>query len=369
MLKKLFGKKRREPKSFEEVKEDLLESIREESLNRKINSNMELLTDYFTEEKETEILDLQKDIYAMATSLPLAQSFAAMTATASLCDYGYYTDSLVDQIVEDYQQLLEKAKPFFDILHQKVKEGEEGELEEDLDVDSLYQQLINDQELISQELSKAVRKFEFTSRNMISILSINPSITLRNKSKLKDQIHSVKIYATSTYWIDRLFEVLYDEPIVVIDVDNNRGFEGKMSGVSDNFQLQLLLMSMQEINENPSFGGPELSVLNGTGVQMTNSIVEGKWNMYNLDIINQDGWEEIKIGPDKTYDLQDLWIWGEGTPKEISVHNGRRAILLGRTPVKRSTRLQRTFKNVKASIEVEKVLSPDEINQWLGLDK
>lgn len=367
MFKKLFGKKKNEPKSFEEIKEDLLESIREESLHRKINENIEKLSEFFNDDKETEINDLQKEIFILSSTLSMPQCAAAMATSAALCEYGFYTDQLVEEMVESYCQLLNETKPFFDILHDKVKEGENGDLEEDLDVDSLYHELIKDENQVSKTLGESVIKLEYFSKYMTSILSINPSVTLRNKSKLKDHINYIKSYTQWAYWIDKLFEVLYDEPIIVIDIDNNVGFEGKMSGISDNFQLQLLLMSMPELNKQPLIGDLELSVINGTGVQISNSIVEGKWNMYNLDIINQDGWEEIKIGPAKTYELQDFWIWGEGIPQDISIHNGRRVILLGRTPIKRSTRLQRTFKNVKANIEVDKMLTLDEINQWLGL--
>lgn len=367
MFKKLFGKKKA-PKTFGEIKEELLEAIREESLNKKANNYFNDCLAFLTDENIEETEDLIHNVFTLTTTLPMPQCSVAMSVCTAFFEQGYRNDQLIEKMVDNYRRLLKDSKPFFEMLHNRVKDGENGNSDIDIDVDSLYHELRKDENLVSGALGESVDKVEHFSKYMVSILSIDPSVTIQHKPKLKDDILFIKNYVQWCYWIDRLFDILFNEPIVVIDVDNNVGFEGKMSGVSDNFQLQLLLMAMPELNERPLIGDPELSVVNGTGIQISNAVVEGKWNMYNLDIIHQEGWEEIKIGPAKTYDLQDFWIWGEGAPHEISVHNGKRVVLLGRTPIKRSTRLQRTFKNVKAGIEVEKILTQDEINRWLGLN-
>ena len=45
-----------------------------------------------------------------------------------------------------------------------------------------------------------------------------------------------------------LFEVKFNEPVLVIDLETNKGIIGRMSGVVDNFQLQLLLMLEKQLS-------------------------------------------------------------------------------------------------------------------------
>lgn len=366
MLKKLFGKKK-EPLTFDNAREELLESIKEESLNRNAVKNLDILLSLSNEENESNLGELVSTVFQMAKTLPMPQFGIAMSACATFFEQGFGNERIADEIVSYYLDMLQGSKPFFDMLSDMVKKGEEGESDIDVDVDSLYQELMKDRNLVSESLGESVVKVDHFSRYMISILSIDSSLISKYKDKLIIYINSVKDCFQSFYWLDRLFNLLFDEPVLVIDVDNHIGFEGKMNGVSDNYQLQYLLMSLPELDEQPQISGPALTVVNGKGPQVSNIVAKCKWNMYNLDIIKEEDWTDIKIGPAKTMELQDFWIWGEGTPSEISIHNGRRVILLGRSPIERTTRIQRIFKNVEASVEVERMLTDEEINKWLGL--
>lgn len=368
MFKKLFGKKKStKPQSLAEAKSVLIENISEESFNKNVGESFEHCLEFLTEASKEEIDEFANSIFNLIDALPTAQGSIALSVCSSLVERGHHDEGLIDKIVDLYSKYLKEAMPFFILLDKEVKKGEEGESELDVDVDSLYYELLKDRNQVPENVAKSVIRIEQFSQYIISILSINSSTTNRHKSKLKDYIYFVRDYIQACYWISRLFEVLFEEPIVVIDVDNHIGFEGVMSGVNDNFQLQLLLMGLPELNKQAAINENDLSVVNGTGIHISNSIVEGKWNMYNREIIDQEDWLDIKVGPAKTHELKDFWIWAEGTPLEISVHNGRRAILLGRSSYKRQSRVQRTFKNMKASIEVEKVLSDEEINVWLGI--
>lgn len=366
MFKRLFGKKENKPKTFDEAKEELLESIREEALSRKVADNFNACVSLLNDENQEDLKKLVEEVFHLSSTLPIPQRLTALSVLTNFYESGYRDEALLDKVVEAYRQSLKETQPFFELLHDRVKQGEEGELEDDVDVESLYRELLKDRNLVSESLAEAVVKVDHFTQCMVEILSVNSSLLDKYKNDLKSEIQFAKDYIRWSYWLERLFDILFDDPILVIDVDNHIGFEGRMSGVSDNLQLQYLLMAMPELNETPRISDVELRVVNGTGVQTTNAVIESKWNMYNLDIIHQEGWEDIKVGPAKTFELKDLWIWGEGSPDEITVHNGRRVILLGRSSYKRSARLQRTFKNMRAGIEVERILESEEIDQWLG---
>ena len=163
--------------------------------------------------------------------------------------------------------------------------------------------------------------------------------------------------------------MLFDEPVVIIDIDKKIGFKGKISGVVDNYQLQHLLMDLPLLNDGGvSISEEDLEVINGEGEQKTENSIECKWNMYNLELCEQSNWQRIvnnTENPSQSVDFRNTWIWGEGTPSDISIHDGYRVLLLGAPSYSRSSTIQRTFKNLKANIEIEEELSSEEIDNWL----
>lgn len=368
MFKKLFGKKNSILATPQDIRIELIETIKEESLSKYFDKHLNRYIDSLTEENSNDVAILSEELLELISDSSNYTAITALSAISSLSERGYYNESIVNKVIAEYKDLLEITKPFFDIFCDKIKNGESGDADYEIDADSLYHELIKDENLISAQIRKSISRLDGFSKYILSILSMDLKSNIRYYNELKDYIIDIISYKAEFYWIDRLLNILYEEPILVIDIDNNRGFTGKINGVSDNYQLMHLLMSLPQLNESPAISESDLKVIDGRGIHVSNSVITGKWNMYNYGIIDIEGWEEIKIGPAKTYDLQDFWIWGEGTPSEISVHNGYRIILLGRSPIQRQTRLQRTFQHVRANIEVEKVLTEEEIKQWLKLN-
>lgn len=366
MFKKLFGKKKsQKPESYDEAKNLLIESISEESSNKNLGKNFDFCLE-FLEEDETKVEDLASSVLPLIESLPLPQAALALSVCVGLIERGYHNDEFIDKIISIYDKHLSAAQPLFKLLEEKVKMSEEGDTMVQ-DIHSIYNSLVADRNLVPENVVFSAQRVEAFSQSIAAILSISPSYVFKYKSKLKDNILSAIDSYPVCYWLFVLLDILFEDPILVIDIDNNIGFEGKMSGVSDNFQLQHLLMGLSELNENPAISEADLAVANGTGIHVSNTIMERKWNMYTHDIIGESGWEEIKIGPAKTFELQDHWILGKDQPIDIPVREGRRVILLGRCSHKQPCKLQRTFKNLKANIEVERMLTDEEINTWLGI--
>lgn len=368
MFGKLFGKKKStKPETLADAKRVLIENITEESFNKNVGDNFNDCMDFLIDAPAEELSDFASSIFALVNDLPTAQSILALSICSTMVKRGYDNEEFVDRIVSTYSDWLVESMPFFVLLDKQVKEGEQGDSIEDIDVDSLYYELLKDRSLVSEKIGDFVTRIERSSMDIVSILSMNALHISKYKSKLKDNISIVKDYVQGVYWMSMLFEVLFDEPIIVIDVDQNKGFEGRMSGVSDGFQLQHLLMGVPELNEQPAISEKDLSVANGTGIHVSNSMINGKWNMYNSGVLEHEDWLNIKVGPAKTFELKDFWIWGENIPSEIPVHKGKRVIFLGRSSYKRTARSQRTFENLKANIQVDKMLSDDEVQIWLGL--
>ena len=333
-----------------------------EDINNAVNTSLECISGCNKEEVGT----FMKRVFTL-TSLPDIDraSFAAMFC-GYLVEQGFPGDAIVEDMINLYDNFLDKSKPFFDLFYQKINElTDNGEPEKDGDsaTDKLYNELLNNEDLINDDIYNAVISLDKFYNSAVSVFSVEKENHRKAKERLQSKIAYISDYSTGGYWLNKLFTVLFDEPVVVIEIDKKKGFTGKISGIAENFQLQYLLMSIPLLNDgNSVLSGKELAVANGTGEQSASKTIVSKWNMYNLEFTSQD---------DRTNKTSDskYWIWNEGTPADISAHNGYRVILLGKPSYSRSSNLQRTFRNLKAGIEIERELTTDEIDQWLGLLK
>ncbi len=171
-------------------------------------------------------------------------------------------------------------------------------------------------------------------------------------------------YQNGAHWLDIMLKVLHEEPILVIEPARHLGIVGRMSGVADNYQLQILLMSvfpqrgwLQTSRVLPHV--VELAI--GNGPQQTDDIVSGQWNMYSWQALQAN----LRLPDPKKWPSNEQWIWGEGLPADIPVFDDHRVILLGPPSYQRTWRSQRLFENLSANIEVVKKLSRAEVKQWL----
>ena len=161
-----------------------------------------------------------------------------------------------------------------------------------------------------------------------------------------------------------MLTVSENEPIVVIDPQATAGILGRISGVVDNFQLNVLLMD--GFPKSGLFARRRVprrvaEIARGNGPQQSNDIVTGVWNMYTWQAI-----ESALTLPDAgDQGSSDFWIWNEGIPEDIPVFEGHRVILLGPASYPRSWQSQRMFNNLQASLEIEQKLTKDEIHNWL----
>lgn len=164
-------------------------------------------------------------------------------------------------------------------------------------------------------------------------------------------------------WLWKLLQVLDDEPLLVIDPAKRLGVVGRMNGIAENFQLNVLLMaafprgwfSRRRVSKNAA------SVARGTGPQQTDETIIGVWNLYTADALQSDQ----SLPDPNDYRASTNWIWNEGIPADIPVVLGHRVVLLGSTSYARSWGSQRAFNHLRADITDVRKLSVSEVANWL----
>ncbi len=176
---------------------------------------------------------------------------------------------------------------------------------------------------------------------------------------LASQAERVASLHTGAGWLATMLRVRFDEPFVAIEPATGKGVVGRMSGVVNNFQLNVLLM-----DAFPGDGGrvsaAAVAAACGEGPQQLDEIVAGTWNLYTGAALCPGG--SLPDPPD--LDTRDTWIWNEGTPIDIPALDGHRVILLGPPTYLRTWRAQRLFDQLPASLDVE-VLDEPAVLDWL----
>jgi hypothetical protein len=163
-------------------------------------------------------------------------------------------------------------------------------------------------------------------------------------------------------WLSKVLQVLHNEPLLVIEPATGTGIVGKMSGIAENFQLNVLLMDLMP---RGWFSGRRVSksaadVAWGRGPQMTEETLAGTWNLYTWSALSAT--KTLPPAGDTTASAH--WIWNEGVPADIPRFAEHRVVLLGPPSYSRSWNSQRAFAGMTATIE-HRPLSKSEVAEWL----
>ena len=161
-------------------------------------------------------------------------------------------------------------------------------------------------------------------------------------------------------------EVLDEEELLVLHPTQQRGYRVVLSGISDNFQLHLLLANA--LIGDPKEGwlegrrpqAAEVQVATGAGPQECDGEVQGNWDLYQWTALNVDGALPETVG-------REHWVWNEGVPADIREFEGTRTLLLGKPAWSRSWNNSRTFDVLEAKVEVLEVLGAAELRALVAL--
>lgn len=165
-------------------------------------------------------------------------------------------------------------------------------------------------------------------------------------------------------WLARFLRVLYEEPFLAIEPATRLGIRGRISGISENFQLNTLLMDAfprRGLRPRPRVAPEAVDVARGDGPPRIAGTVTGAWDLF--------GWPALR--PDLTLPgthdegFMDHTIWNEGTPSDIPLLDGERIILLGPPSYRRTWPAIRTFARLRAGLGEVQRLSPAEVSDEL----
>jgi hypothetical protein len=165
-------------------------------------------------------------------------------------------------------------------------------------------------------------------------------------------------------FLTKMLMVLDEEPLLVLDTDQNKGYRGTISGIPDNFTLHTLLMGRL-------FGDPRQGWIEATGIEldpiryaMTHScdqngpVLTGAFNLWNWTGLQSDG----------TLPAANLeathWIWNEGVPADIRPFEGLRIVVLGQPAYSRSWRGGLVFAGMIPEFDIREKLAESAVREW-----
>jgi hypothetical protein len=210
------------------------------------------------------------------------------------------------------------------------------------------------------EEAEAWSALESSWPSAIALLSASTSARAQAQD-LREPARQIAEFHTGGHWIELILSVLANEPLLVLEPSTRLGLTAKMTGVVDNFQLNMLLM---DIFPTPN-GQPQRRIARkaaevawGRGPQMLQDTVTGAWNLYT--------WRALR--PDRTLPGRmesEHWVWNEGRPEDIEVFAGQRVVLLGPASYSRGWRAQRMYVALRPELADLRVLPPAEVDSWL----
>ncbi|MFT4666380.1 MAG: hypothetical protein ACI9XB_003345 [Gammaproteobacteria bacterium] len=278
----------------------------------------------------------------------------ASLVCGSLIENGYPAKYITDDYIKFFNSGIKNSLPFIEVCETEIRKKNDEDYDDEI--------IEKTKGTFKSKFAKAIHCLEALDSYYpcgISIFSSEKSEFEKGKNSLSGISKYIK-YNEAIHWMSKLFEVLFDEPIIAIDLNTKKGIRGKISGIVDNFQLQVLLMGLPELNNKVSIHNRLLDVVKGLDVQQLDKSVSGKWNMLN--------WECLKNKENNTsnYNDSNYWIWSEGIPDDISKFKEYRVVLLDKPSYSRGISIQRTFKNLKAGIKVEETLDKDQVEKLLN---
>ena len=195
---------------------------------------------------------------------------------------------------------------------------------------------------------------------LVSVLSLDRTARDEFRVFLPD-LELLQNHCESASYLVPILCVLDEEPLLVLEPSSGLGIEAKMSGIADNFQLQMLLQSEWEKLDGKTRVSPEITAMaRGEGEQRLEKRVTGSWNLWNWPVLRT----HRELPTDSSQN--ELWIWNEGRPSDIERFQNWRVVILGPPSYQRGWQAQRLFSRLSAHIEILRVLSPAEVAAWIG---
>lgn len=286
-------------------------------------------------------------------------AFLALVCGA-LVEEGCDPAPLIEPLNQRLHYLLESAAELADLCREQLPEKSQ---DDDQDPAEEFDRVLGEVAgamPLESEAWQALRQFW---RPAIAVYSVCPPARMAARH-MRGLAARIAEFHEGGHWLRLMLSVLDDEPMVVIEPATSTGILARISGVVDNFQLNVLLMDAFPhvgTSGRRRVAKQVADVARGDGPQQTEDTVTGAWNLYSWQAIEPD----LNLPDTGDSGKGELRVWNEDIPEDIPVFEGRRAILLGPASYARNWRSQRMFDKLPARLECERQLDEREIHNWL----
>ena len=276
----------------------------------------------------TDAIEALQPALVEASGDPL--KLVAITAGALVeggADPGRAAEVLIDRMVREAAS----ARPIVDAAAQAV-----GPDADDDQVAEATQRVLR----TMPEAALAWTTLDLLLAPSIAMLSASAAARRRAVDALPDLDRLADAHEAA-FWLRRAGRILYDEPFTAVEVATGIGIRGRMSGISDNFQLNVLLMdAFPQVGmfSRRRVSKAAAAVARGDGPQEIEETVTGVWDLL--------GWRGASLdGPPASMSAawHSIAIWNEGLPADIPVLDGSRVIVLVPPSYKRVWGASREF--------------------------
>jgi hypothetical protein len=317
------------------------------------------------------VFDACSAVNASTHSTPLAERNAALTELAdivmnehplvagvvavvcgAIIEQGANVDIPTAAILSKTAQVLPEARKYADVCATLGLQPEERETLQRL----------------GPKLPSAVdcwQAIDFLYRAVVAVTSRSVAARRQITDAMRQDALALSSISTGGHWLNKMFQVLIDETLVVLHPEQQRGYKLQINGIADNFQLHTLLADTligdaQDGWLTGSKPDPHISaIMRGEAPNDAGSTAVGSFNLYNYTGLQPDGTVDGDIA-NNTH-----WVWGEGIPADILLFEGMRVILLGKPPYARSWNAQRMFDALKSEMVVLEKFDAATYQHWV----
>ena len=290
--------------------------------------------------------------------------------------------SIGQAMVEGAVSVLQGVIRFHEHLEREYPATEDNEDEEPDDAFEVDGRLVPREimdKIVAQDRPALQSWFSFEGWGLALIAVLSRSRELRQIANASDDFReSVEQLSYSGDFLRMAMRLLDDVVLLVLHPESKQGFQLRMTGVADNFQLHILLADllvarpatglMGRLLGQKSSGLPGAKpsktvarVMWGQGGPSIDEAAHGVWNLY--DWRSAKHWSEIVVTKGSQH--SNYWIWGEGIPADIPTWEGMLVILLGEPSYPRSFDSARRFPALVPTVVIEETLGTEAVGAWM----
>lgn len=166
---------------------------------------------------------------------------------------------------------------------------------------------------------------------------------------------------SDAYFVGVLLGAALDELWTVLLPVVGRGFDVRVDGLVRNFDLHLLLAEALATKGVPVAKNDRAVIANlrKDDAAPKGASVRGSFNLYSWQAAGFDLADGGRVP-------HDVWVWGEGAPRDVPLFDGVRTLLIGPASMQRGWNAGRTFARLFADVSIQREWSRDEVQTALG---